>query len=49
MASILKLMSPLRTFWTLAFGEEKLPIFIVLRSLAATQRSLVKVNFEDDF
>jgi hypothetical protein len=40
MAKILSLMSPKRTFLTLAFGKGKLPMFIALRSLATTLRTL---------
>ena len=39
----------MRTFLTLAFGEGKLPVFIVLRSLGATDESLATVDFEGVF
>jgi len=37
MEKYLKLMSLMRTFLTLAFAEEKLPVFIVLRSVSTTK------------
>ena len=42
-------MSPIRTFLTLAFVREKLPVLIVLRSLATTLRMLETIKYGRNF